>query len=140
MLDLSRPSKESPIILKCEKQRDGEPFGDIHLELKIVSPYAHPITGENIVSCVVAVSDAPVQDGLSPKQRQCLDLLCDGMTFAEWYKFVKDQVSISEKTLIRYRDDIFIERGLIAKDEQEGKHPTYRRISSMSSVERYEDE
>lgn len=141
MLDLSRPSKESPVIvLKCEKQRDGAEFADIHLELKVVSPYAHPVTGEDITSCVVARSDAPVQKDLNPKQRQCLDLLCDGMTFAEWYKFVKDNVGTSEKTLIRYRDDIFIERGLIVKDEQEGKHPTYRRISHLSTVEEHEDE
>jgi KaiC/GvpD/RAD55 family RecA-like ATPase len=141
MLDLSRPSKESPVIvLKCEKQRDGAEFADIHLELKIVSPYAHPVTGENITSCVVTRSDAPVQDALSPKQRQCLDLLCDGLTFAEWYKFVKDQISISEKTLIRYRDDIFLARGLISKKEQEGKHATYWKTSSLSSVEEHEYE
>src|SRR5882762_10384621 len=94
MLDLSQPSKEGPIFLRSEKDRDGPGFADMHLELKIVSPYAHPITGENITSCVVVESDAPVQDGLSPKQRQCLDLLCEGMTFAEWLKLVKDKVSI----------------------------------------------
>ena len=140
MLDLSRPSKESPIILHSEKDRDGAGFDDIHLELKIVSPYAHPVTGEDITSCVVITSDAPVSDGLNPKQRQCLDLLCDGMTFAEWYKLVKDNVGVSEKTLIRYRDDIFIERGLLVKEEHEGKHPTYCRKSFMSSVEGDEGE
>jgi KaiC/GvpD/RAD55 family RecA-like ATPase len=128
MLDLSKPSKESPIILKCEKQRDAEGFPDIHVELKIISPYAHPVTGEDITSCVVVLSDAPVMDTLGSKQQQCLDLLANGMTFAEWYQIVKDNVSVSEKTLTRYRD-LFIDKNLVTKDEGQGKHPTYRRTS-----------
>jgi KaiC/GvpD/RAD55 family RecA-like ATPase len=141
MLDLSRPSKESPVIvLKCEKQRDGAEFADIHLELKIVSPYAHPVTGEDITSCVVTRSDAPVQDALSPKQRQCLDLLTDGLTLAEWFKFVKDNTNIaSVRTLERYRD-LFEERGLIRRKESQGKHDTYWRVASISSNEEEDDE
>jgi KaiC/GvpD/RAD55 family RecA-like ATPase len=134
MLDLSHPSKESPIILHSEKDRDGAGFADIHLELKIVSPYAHPITGEDITSCVVVTSDAPVTDGLAPKQRQCLDLHFDGMTFAEWYQIVKDNISMSEKTLIRYKD-LFLDKGLLVKTEVDGKHPIYHKKLSERGME-----
>ncbi len=133
MLDLSRPSKESPIILRSEKDRDGAGFADIHLELKIVSPYAHPVTGEDITSCVVITSDAPVQDDLSPKQRQCLDLLCDGLTLTEWFALVKDNTNIASiRTLERYRD-VFETKMIIERKEAQGKHDTYWRVSSINS-------
>jgi AAA domain len=140
MLDLSQPSKDSPLILlKCEKQRDGAPFADIHIELKIISPYAHPVTGANITSCVVVQSDAPVLETLGSKQQQCLDLLADGMTLAEWQKLIKGQMSISDRTVERYRD-LFESKGLIRKKEVEGKHPTYWHVWHGKANEVSEDE
>jgi KaiC/GvpD/RAD55 family RecA-like ATPase len=140
MLDLSKPSKEGPIFLRCEKQRDGEQFADIHLELKIVSPYAHPVTGEFITSCVVALSDAPVMDELNPKQRQCLDLLVDGLTLGEWQRFVEDaNVGVSRRTLERFRD-LFEEKGIIERQEHKGKHDTYHKKSNSNPFEVNGDE
>lgn len=139
MIDLSKPSKESPILLKCEKQRDAEGFLDIHLELKIVSPYAHPVTGEFITSCVVVQSDQPMQEELHPKQRQCLDLLANGMTLGDWQKLVEKHVGVSRRTLERFRD-LFEEKGLIERRSNAGKYDTYYRKSGFNVFKVSEDE
>jgi hypothetical protein len=92
------------------------------------------VTGQDITSCVVVLTDAPITDGLTPKQRQCVDLLFDGMTFTEWYQIVKNNVSVSEKTLIRYKD-LLLDKGIIIKDEISGKHPIYRKKTFSTHVE-----
>src|SRR2546423_243115 len=140
MIDLSHPSKESPIVLSCNKQRDAEQFADIHLELKVIPLYAHPETGETITSCVVVPSDAPLKNDLNPKQRQCLDLLVSGLTLGEWCKFVEDaNVGVSRRTLERFRD-LFEEKGLIERKENQGKHDTYIKKSGFSTVGENDDD
>jgi len=132
MLDLSRASKDSPIVMKCEKQRDTAPFDDLRLDLKVIPLYVDPNTLKTITSCVVIPSDAPIKPGLSDTQQVALDLLEDGMTFAEWHKAVNAECSVVKRTLERWRDD-FIHKGLINKIEMQGKHPTYTRSSGISS-------
>jgi len=139
MIDLTHPSKEGPIVLSCDKQRDAEEFADIHIELKVIPLYAHPETGQTITSCVVVLSDAPLQDELSPKQRQCLDLLVSGLTLGEWQKLVEDNVGVSRRTLERFRD-LFEEKGLIERRDNAGKHDTYYKKSYFSREGEYEGE
>jgi len=135
MLDLSRAEKESPIVLRCEKQRDADLFSDIRLDLKVVELWVNAETLKTITSCVVIPSDAPIRPGLSDKQQVTLDVLATGMTFAEWAKAAKEAgVSLSERTLERYRD-IFISKKLIQKVEIVGKHPTYTKITQQTRQE-----
>ena len=90
MLDLSRADKESPIVLHSEKTRDDEGFPDIYLELKTITAYAHPETGEFITSCVVVTTEAPpkedtISKNTSEKKMYYL-LVGKSLTYTEWWE------------------------------------------------------
>ena len=80
--------RESPILFRCMKARDAEPFRDIRTELKSVFLSVDPNTREMITSCVVTPAVLPVKelrDGLKDVEQNILDILGERtLAYTEW--------------------------------------------------------
>lgn len=126
---LSRAGQDEPIVMSCKKQKDAEYFKDIRLNLEQVEIGFDEDTFTPITSCVVVACMPTVTNSvpLAGKTQKCLDLLADGMTLAEWQKLARNEMSISDRTVERYRD-LLETKGLIKRKESDGKHATYWHI------------
>lgn len=116
--------RESPILFRCMKARDAEPFSDIRTELKSVLLAIHPETRELITSCVVISPLNPtpsLQDGLSDIEKNIFDLLGDGTrTYTDWKKECLKEFGIAKATFDRKRD-LLLNKGLIERVQMPGK-------------------
>lgn len=104
MIELKRESEDmptSPIIMRCEKQRDGQYFPDIKLQLEVVELGIHPHTYEPITSCVLVGNDTPTRkeaqtemqlQAEEQEQKIMLDILSgrSRMTTNAWKKDSKE--------------------------------------------------
>lgn len=62
MLELSCSEPGLPIILRCEKQRDDDPFDDIKFKLEVVEVGLDPITYEPVTSCALTLHRSKVDE------------------------------------------------------------------------------
>ncbi len=116
--------RESPILFRCMKARDAEPFGDIRTELKSVILSIDPDTREIISSCVVttaAHSTRTFHEELGDIEKNIYDLLGDeAKTYTEWKKECIKEIGIAKATFDRKRD-VLLNKGLIEKVQMPGK-------------------
>lgn len=116
--------RESPILFRCIKARDAEPFGDIRTELKSVVLSIDPETREIITSCVVttaAHSTKTLHEELGDIEKNIYDLLGDeAKTYTEWKKECIKEIGIAKATFDRKRD-VLLNKGLIEKVQMPGK-------------------
>jgi KaiC/GvpD/RAD55 family RecA-like ATPase len=116
--------RESPILFRCMKARDAEPFGDIRTELKPIILSIDPKTREMVTSCVVIPSPGSLpqpQEGLSDIEKNIFDLLGEEIrTYTDWKKECLKELGIAKATFDRKRD-ILLNKGLIRKTQLPGK-------------------
>jgi AAA domain len=116
--------RESPILFRCMKARDAEPFRDIRMELQSVVLSLHPDTRELVTSCVVTPATPPTKalhEGLGDIEKNIFDLLGDEVkTYTEWKKECIKEIGIAKATFDRKRD-VLLNKGLIEKVQMPGK-------------------
>jgi AAA domain len=127
MIELVREDaadRESPILFRCMKARDAEPFRDIRTQLQSVVLSIDPQTREMVTSCVVApaaTSEKASHEGLGDIEKNIFDLLGDGIkTYTEWKKECLKEIGIAKATFDRKRD-VLLNKGLIEKVQMPGK-------------------
>jgi AAA domain len=100
--------KHSPIIVRSQKTRDDELFGDIKTELKQITLYINEETFEPVTSCVVVASESPLKsEGLKDTAQNVLDILGNrSLIFSDWQKECIDMLKISKATFERYRVEL----------------------------------
>ena len=130
--------RESPILFRCMKARDAEPFRDIRMELKSVVLSIHPDTREMVTSCVVIPAEIPVKephDGLKDVEQNILDILGDRcLAYTEWQNESMKDLSISSATFSRVRT-VLENKGLVGKTKVEGKRfDVYRQVQQERSA------
>ncbi len=130
--------RDSPILFRCMKARDSEPFRDIRTELKSVVLYTDPKTLETTTSCIVTTSVMPEKvprDGLKDVEQNILDILGERqLAYTEWQNESIKELSISTATFSRVRTTLE-NKGMIAKVKKEGKRfEAYHRIVKESSA------
>jgi AAA domain len=130
--------RESPILFRCMKARDTEPFRDIRTELKPIVLSIHPETREMVTSCVVVPAKTPVKeprDGLKDVEQNILDILDERMlAYTEWQNESMKDLSISSATFSRART-VLENKGLVGKTKVEGKRfDVYRQIQQERSA------
>lgn len=91
--------RDSPILFRCMKARDSEPFRDIRTELRSVILYTDPDTLETVTSCVAVPSITPERaprNGLKDIEQNILDILGERkMAFTEWQNESTTELKIS---------------------------------------------
>ena len=116
--------RESPILFRCMKARDADPFGDIRTQLKSVVLSIDPEMRETITSCVVIPASNPttrLHEGLSDIEKNLFDLLGDEVrTYTDWKKECLKELGIAKATFDRKRDSL-LNKGLIEKVQLPGK-------------------
>jgi hypothetical protein len=130
--------RESPILFRCMKARDAEPFRDIRIELKPIVLSIHPKTREMVTSCVVVPAEIPVKephDGLKDVEQNILDILGERMlAYTEWQNESMKDLSISSATFSRGRT-VLENKGLVGKTKVEGKRfEVYRQVQQERSA------
>ena len=117
-------------LFTCQKARDDEPFRDIKTELKTVSLGVHPETYEEITSCVVVESEAPIkQEVLKDTQQDVFDILGDDtLDYTAWKNVVIEQLHVSKMTFDRAKNEL-LAKGYVQKVKIEGKkHDHYCKV------------
>ncbi len=130
--------RESPILFRCMKARDAEPFDDIRTELKSVVLSIDPETREVVTSCVVIPSlsaSPPVHEGLSDIEKNIFDLLGEeARTYTDWKKECLKELGIAKATFDRKRD-LLLNKGLVRKVQMPGKvYEGYQKQPLQQSV------
>jgi AAA domain len=130
--------RESPILFRCMKARDTEPFRDIRTELKPVLLSINPETREMVTSCVVIPAEVPVKephDGLKDVEQNILDILGDRfLAYTEWQNESMKDLSISSATFSRART-VLENKGLVGKMKvAEKRFDVYRQIQRERSA------
>jgi DNA-binding transcriptional ArsR family regulator len=104
-------------VLKCEKQKESEPFEQISFRLKAIT------FGDGLESCVVVSEHIDTETTLGEKHHEVLEALAGfsntSARTGEWQK----STTIPERTFYRLLTDL-LELGAIDK-QPEGKHVRY---------------
>jgi DNA-binding transcriptional ArsR family regulator len=114
---MSLVAQKHGLALKCEKQKEAEPFEPISFRLKTVT------IGDGLESCVVVSDAIEAEPALDEKHESALDVLATfrgaSTTTGEWRK----ATGIPERTFYRIVDDL-MEAGAIDR-KPEGKNVRY---------------
>jgi len=137
MIELRRADKFSPIVMHCEKQRDGEQFNDFAMQLQVVDLYINPETLELVTSCVIVADTTPAAEtGLSQTQQKMLDILAlQGRTsFNAWKKACED-ARVCKPTSFYMHVQSLVDQGRVKKEaEGPGKKTWYEVLIETSST------
>lgn len=123
MIMLDKDTKEGPIKVTCEKQRDGEFFPTFYLKLKVVELGINTYTLEPITSCVVTLAtDDEEEDGNTPvmseKWQKMLQILSihGSLTSGAWQKRCEEEADI-DKNAFNYAVRKMLDKGYITAEE-----------------------
>lgn len=129
-----KADKNSPVLFCSQKARDDEPFSDMKTELKQITLYTDQESLEDITSCVVVPSEAPIkQEGLKDTPQNILNILGDrSLLYTDWKKECLAAIKIAPVTFDRHRE-MLVTKKYVEKYTPPGEVVDHYRKMPLSS-------
>ncbi len=137
MIQLSRADKYAPVLVHCEKQRDGEQFNDFALQLQVVDLYVKPDTLEPISSCVVVASDTPDKESVIPQtQQKMLEVLSllGRSSCNRWQRACEEAKVVKPTSFYKYVESMVSSELVSKESEGKGKPTWYEALDTTSTT------
>jgi hypothetical protein len=137
MIELKKADATGPIVMHCEKQRDGEYFKDILLDLQVVELGLNQ-NYESVTSCVMVLSQSkPAAIEQAEQERAAiLDILKENepLSQTKWRDLCREQLAVKRYTFERHLT-YFEEYKLVSFQKSgNGKANMYKVIPTIEDI------
>lgn len=137
MIELKKSDADGPIVMRCEKQRDGEYFQPMLFELEVIDLGMSPKTLESITSCVMVLSQSkmPGVEKAEQERETMLDILKanDTLSQSKWMSLCSEQ-KVNRRTFEKHLEYLKARSLVTWQAAVNGKAIMYKAALSIEDI------